>query len=77
MKRILNKETPQYPDQEVRVAGWVNTRRDHGKIVFIDLRDRTGLLQVVCPPDIVKDVKEEYVLEIEGLIKKRPAHTIN
>ncbi|MEK7503817.1 MAG: aspartate--tRNA(Asn) ligase [Patescibacteria group bacterium] len=75
MKRILNKETPQYPDQEVKVAGWVNTRRDHGKIVFIDLRDRTGLLQIVCQPDLVKDVKEEYVLEIEGLIKKRPGNT--
>jgi len=77
MKRILNKETPQYPDQEVRVAGWVNTRRDHGKIVFIDLRDRTGLLQVVCQPALVEDIKEEYVLEIMGLVKKRPGNTIN
>ena len=77
MKRILNKETPQYPDQEVRVAGWVNTRRDHGKIVFIDLRDRTGLLQVVCQPALVEDIKEEYVLEIKGLVKKRPGNTIN
>jgi len=77
MKRILNKETPQYPDQTIKVAGWVNTRRDHGKIVFIDLRDRTGILQVVCAPDLVQDVKEEYVLEIEGVVAKRPAHTIN
>jgi len=77
MKRILNKETPQHPDQEVKVAGWVHTRRDHGKIVFLDLRDRTGLLQVVCQPDLIKNVKEEYVLEIEGLIKKRPVHNVN
>jgi len=77
MKRILNKETPGYPDQEVKVAGWVDTRRDHGKIVFIDLRDRTGILQVVCQPDLVKDVKEEYVLEIAGLVQKRPSHTVN
>ena len=76
MKRILNKETPQYPDQEVRVSGWVNTRRDHGKIVFIDLRDRTGLLQVVCQPDLVKDIQLEDVLEIEGLVKKRPANNV-
>ena len=77
MQRTLNAETTKYPDQEVKVAGWVNTRRDHGKIVFIDLRDRTGILQVVCQPDLIKDVKEEYVLEIEGLIKKRPAQTVN
>ncbi|MFH1575828.1 MAG: aspartate--tRNA(Asn) ligase [Candidatus Nealsonbacteria bacterium] len=77
MKRILNKEAPKYPEQEIKVSGWVNTRRDHGKIVFIDLRDRTGILQVVCNPDLIKDVKEEYVLEIEGLVKKRPAHTVN
>ena len=77
MKRILNTETTEYIDKEVRVAGWVNTRRDHGKIVFIDLRDRTGILQVVCPPALVEGVKEEYVLEIEGLVKKRPAHTVN
>lgn len=77
MKRTLNAETIKCLDKEARVSGWVNTRRDHGKIVFIDLRDRTGLLQVVCRPDLVKDVKEEYVLEIEGLVKKRPGHTVN
>ncbi|MFH1423727.1 MAG: aspartate--tRNA(Asn) ligase [Candidatus Nealsonbacteria bacterium] len=77
MKRILNKETPQYLDQEVRIAGWVNTRRDHGKIVFIDLRDRTGVLQVVCPPALIEGIKEEYVLEIAGLVKKRPGQTGN
>ena len=77
MKRILNKETPQYPDQEVRVAGWVNTRRDHGKIVFIDLRDRTGLLQVVCSSNLAEGIKEEDVLEIEGIVKKRPEKMIN
>jgi len=77
MKRILNKETPRYPDQEVRVAGWVNTRRDHGKIVFIDLRDRTGLLQVVCSSNLAEGIKEEDVLEIEGIVKKRPEKMIN
>jgi len=77
MKRILNKETPRYPDQEVRVAGWVNTRRDHGKIVFIDLRDRTGLLQVVCSSNLAEGIKEEDVLEIEGIVKKRPGKMIN
>ncbi|HLC63910.1 MAG: aspartate--tRNA(Asn) ligase [Candidatus Nealsonbacteria bacterium RIFCSPLOWO2_01_FULL_43_32] len=72
MKRILNTETIKYLGEKVKVCGWVNTRRDHGGIIFLDLRDRTGLLQVVCSPELVKDIKEEFVLEIEGTIQKRP-----
>lgn len=77
MQRTLIIDTVKNLDQVVRVCGWVNKRRDHGKIVFIDLRDRTGLLQVVLAPDLVKDVKEEFVLEIEGMVKQRPTKTIN
>ena len=47
MKRILTQETPTKTGEKVRVAGWVHARRDHGKLVFIDLRDSSGLLQVV------------------------------
>lgn len=77
MKRILNIETPKYIGKKVKVAGWVNSKRDHGGIVFLDLRDRSGILQVVCDSDLTKNIKEEYVLEIEGEVKKRPIKMVN
>jgi len=77
MKRILNIETIKYLGKEVRVRGWVNSLRHHGGIVFLDLRDRSGILQIVCTPDLAKDIKEEGVLEIEGEVKKRPIKMIN
>ena len=77
MLRTLIGETTKYLGQKVRVSGWVNVVRSHGKIVFIDLRDRTGILQVVLNPDLAKDIKEEWVLEIEGIVQKRPAKMIN
>ena len=77
MQRILNIETVKYSGKKVRICGWVNSRRDHGGIVFLDLRDRSGILQVVSSPDLVKDIKEEYVLEIEGEIEKRPIKMAN
>jgi len=77
MQRILNIETVKYLGKKVKVCGWVNTRRDHGKIIFIDLRDRSGILQVVSEPNLVKGVKEEDVVEIEGEIKERPIKMIN
>ncbi len=69
--------------QTVRVAGWVHRRRDHGGVIFIDLRDRDGLLQVVIDPDNVEAfaaaerVRSEYVLSIEGVVRARPAGTAN
>ncbi len=69
--------------QTVRVAGWVHRRRDHGGVIFIDLRDRDGLLQVVIDPDnaaafaAAERVRSEYVLSIEGLVRARPAGTAN
>lgn len=82
MKRILIKETVEKIGQEVSISGWVNTRRDHGKIVFIDMRDRTGILQVVFVPgnkayDKVQDVRPEWVLRITGQINARPEKLIN
>ena len=77
MKRILSAETTKYIGKQVKVAGWVNSRRDHGEIVFLDLRDRTGILQVVCPADLAQEIKQEYVLEIEGEIQKRPGKMLN
>lgn len=78
MKRINILDTINHVDEKVVVAGWVHTRRDHGKIVFIDLRDRSGLLQVVFPnAEIAKDLRSEWVIEIEGTINLRPEKLIN
>lgn len=70
--------------QEVTIAGWVQTRRNLGKIVFLDVRDRAGLVQVVCVPndlgadyDLLKDARSEYVVEIGGLVNKRGAKNVN
>jgi aspartyl-tRNA synthetase len=67
----------------VTVAGWVHRRRDHGGVIFIDLRDREGLLQVVFDPDDAEMFKEaerlrsEYVLAVEGRVRSRPEGTVN
>ena len=64
--------------QEVTVAGWVNRRRDHGGVIFIDLRDREGLLQIVFDPDAADMFKEaerlrsEYVVKVKGRVRERP-----
>ncbi|WP_431478601.1 aspartate--tRNA ligase [Massilia eburnea] len=69
--------------QTVSLCGWVHRRRDHGKLIFIDLRDREGLVQVVCDPDfadmfkVAESVRNEYCLQITGTVKERSAETIN
>ena len=69
--------------QDVMVCGWAHRRRDHGGVIFIDLRDRTGLLQIVADPDekaafeTADKVRNEYVLQIKGRIRVRPAGTEN
>ncbi len=72
MKRILNIETIKYVGKPVIVKGWVDTVRAHGSIVFLDLRDRTGLLQAVAQGEIAKALKEEDVVELQGEIVERP-----
>lgn len=70
-------------EQEITVCGWVHRRRDHGGVIFIDLRDREGLLQVVYDPDIedvfatAESVRSEYVLQVKGLVRHRPEGTTN
>ncbi len=70
-------------DQEVTVCGWVHRRRDHGGVIFIDLRDREGLLQVVYDPDIpnvfstAENVRNEFVLKVTGKVRRRPKGTEN
>lgn len=69
--------------QKVTVAGWVHRRRDHGGVIFIDLRDRSGLVQVVVNPDDAdkfakaERVRSEYVLKVEGLVCARTPETVN
>ena len=69
--------------QTVTLCGWVNRRRDHGGVIFIDLRDRYGLAQIVFHPDnatafrAAEDVRSEYVLRVTGKVQKRPAGTEN
>jgi nondiscriminating aspartyl-tRNA synthetase len=78
MKRTLIIDTPQLVGQKVRLSGWVNVRRDHGKLIFIDLRDRTGIIQMVVIPDKTeayqeaKNIRNEFVINVEGLVKERP-----
>ncbi len=70
-------------DQEVTLCGWVNRRRDHGGVIFIDLRDREGLVQVVFDPDradvfaTAERVRNEYVLKVKGRVRARPEGTVN
>lgn len=63
--------------ETVLLQGWVNTRRDHGKIVFIDLRDRDGLIQVVLSPELAGSLRSEDVISLTGVVKLRPEKLIN
>jgi len=69
--------------QSITVAGWVHRRRDHGGVIFIDLRDREGLLQVVANPDATavfaeaERVRSEFVLAVTGTVRRRPEGTVN
>ncbi|MDF1817140.1 MAG: aspartate--tRNA ligase [Immundisolibacteraceae bacterium] len=70
-------------DQTVTLCGWVHRRRDHGGVIFIDLRDRTGLAQVVIDPDtaeafaLAERVRNEFVLKVTGRLRARPDGTVN
>ncbi|XOB41761.1 MAG: aspartate--tRNA ligase [Candidatus Nealsonbacteria bacterium] len=83
MKRILNKQTPNYLGKSVKVCGWVKTIRSHGKIIFIDLRDRSGILQLVFTPGTsslyarAQQLRPEWVIAAVGKIKERPKEMIN
>ncbi|NVO05415.1 MAG: aspartate--tRNA ligase [Rhodoferax sp.] len=69
--------------QTVTLCGWVNRRRDHGGVIFVDLRDREGYVQVVCDPDradmfkVAEDVRNEFCVQIKGLVRARPEGTAN
>jgi aspartyl-tRNA synthetase len=69
--------------QSITVAGWVHARRDHGGLIFVDLRDHTGLLQLVVNPEdgdsfaVAEQLRDEYVIRVEGIVREREAHLRN
>jgi aspartyl-tRNA synthetase len=75
--------TKKHLGQEVTLCGWVHRRRDHGGVIFIDLRDREGLVQVVCDPDtpetfqVAEKLRGEFVVRVSGRVRERPAGTVN
>ena len=85
--RTLAKQTVESVGKEVTLKGWIDSRRDHGKIMFLDIRDRSGIVQVVVdtskttdahPPSFAKaSVGKEDVIEVVGLVKERPASMVN
>ena len=84
LKRTLVADTVKFVGKELKINGWVRIRRDHGKLIFLDIRDRSGFIQVVVNPKVSKkayavgqDLKPEFVVEILGKVNKRPIGTIN
>ncbi|MDR2066493.1 MAG: aspartate--tRNA ligase [Endomicrobium sp.] len=85
MKRSIycGKVTESSIGQEIVVCGWVHSRRDHGGVIFIDLRDREGILQIVFQPEntsmfkIAQNLRSEYVICVKGNVRKRPEGTLN
>jgi len=76
--RILSKDTLDNIDEKIVLSGWIDSRRDHGKLIFIDLRDREGLTQVVFNAkseelwEKANKLRPEWVVEIKGKVSKRP-----
>ncbi len=72
-----------FTDQEVQLCGWVHRRRDHGGVIFLDVRDREGIAQVVYDPDTVESfamaegVRNEFVIRVTGIVRLRPEGTVN
>src|SRR6185503_11893380 len=84
MTRTLIKDTTDKVGQEVLIKGWVNIRRDHGKLIFLDVRDLSGLIQVVVNPKVseeahkvASELRNEFVVELVGKINPRSEKQIN
>ncbi len=77
-ERVLVADIPNHIGETITIAGWVSVRRDHGKLVFLDIRDRSGSVQAIVLPssgeayEAVKDIRNENVVRIGGLVKERP-----
>ena len=83
MKRTYSKLTPAMVNQRVMVSGWVHSRRDHGGLIFIDLRDHTGIVQLVANPESpdafarAEELRDEYVIRAEGQVRERASDLQN
>ena len=83
MERIYIKDLKNKIGEEVKIAGWVDVRRDHGKLIFIDLRDMSGKVQMVALPnhkearETASKLRSEWVVEIVGKVNKRPEKMVN
>ena len=82
MKRTLIKNLGENIRKEVLVKGWVDIRRDHGKLIFIDLRDFSGLVQAVSTPKedshkVAETIRPEWVVEVKGMVNERPENMVN
>ena len=82
--RVLIKDSPSLADQKVLIQGWVRLRRDHGKLIFLDIRDRSAIIQVVVNAKVsekayeaAKELRPEDVVEITGKVNKRPDNAVN
>lgn len=83
MSRIYIKDLKEHTGKEVAIAGWVDVRRDHGKLIFIDLRDASGKVQMVALPnhkeahEAANKVRSEWVVEVKGKVNERPTKMVN
>ena len=78
MPRTYIKDLKEHMGEEVTIAGWVDIRRDHGKLIFLDLRNMTGKVQMVALPnhseaiELASKVRSEWVIEVRGIVNARP-----
>lgn len=77
MPRILITETPEHVGKKVELMGWISVRRDHGQLIFFELRDRSGSIQLVVPPEEgllekAKEIRSEFSVKVTGIVKERP-----
>lgn len=83
MERILAKTTPNLIGQEITVSGWAASTRDHGGLIFIDLRDHTGIVQLTVHPDsgdvfrVAETIRDEFVIRATGIVMERDANLVN
>lgn len=83
-ERVLSSEAEKFAGEIVTIKGWVRIRRDHGKLIFLDVRDKDGIIQVVVNPqiskaayDVAQTLRAEFVVEISGTVNKRPENAVN
>ncbi|MBI2025847.1 MAG: aspartate--tRNA(Asn) ligase [Candidatus Levybacteria bacterium] len=83
-QRVLASKSAEHIGKSILIQGWVRLRRDHGKLIFLDIRDRSGIIQVVVNPKVseqaykeARQIKPEYVVEIEGKVNQRPESAVN